>query len=286
VDYFFFIITVIGIWVIMSLSANLVLGYAGQFTIGHVGYLAIGAYTTGILNIFTGMNFFITLPIAVAVTALVALLTLVPLLRLGPLHFGLATLGLNVVIVDLIHNLAPRVQGAEGLFGLTMPAIMVSGPGRCAIVVALTALCVWLSHVLVSSLFGRMLRALRDRPDALQSLGKDVDYYRILVWTISGALAGLAGGLYTATLSYIDPTVFVVLFSFNLLVYIGVGGLASILGSVLGATLLIAFGEALRFGGLPSDISGPVQQALFGLLLVFIMMFRRQGLVGQYEFRE
>jgi branched-chain amino acid transport system permease protein len=286
VDYFYFIITVIGIWVIMSLAANLVLGYAGQFTIGHVGYLAIGAYTTGILNIFTGMNFFLTLPIAVAITALVALLTLVPLLRLGPLHFGLATLGLNVVIVDLIHNLAPRVQGAEGLFGLTMPAVMMSGPGRCAIVVGLTALCVWFSKILVSSPFGRTLRALRDRPDALLSLGKDVDYYRILVWTISGALAGLAGGLYTATLSYIDPTVFVVLFSFNLLVYIGVGGLASILGSVLGATLLIAFGEALRFGGLPSDISGPVQQALFGLLLVFIMMFRRQGLVGQYEFRE
>jgi branched-chain amino acid transport system permease protein len=286
VDYFYFIITVIGIWVIMSLSANLVLGYAGQFTIGHVGYLAIGAYTTGILNIFTGMNFFLTLPIAVVITALVALLTLVPLLRLGPLHFGLATLGLNVVIVDLIHNLAPRVQGAEGLFGLTMPSVMMSGPGRCAIVVALTALCVWASKVLVTSPFGRTLRALRDRPDALLSLGKDVDYYRILVWTISGALAGLAGGLYTATLSYIDPTVFVVLFSFNLLVYIGVGGLASILGSVLGATLLITFGEALRFGGLPSDISGPVQQALFGLLLVVIMMFRRRGLVGQYEFRD
>jgi branched-chain amino acid transport system permease protein len=285
-DYFYFIIAVIGIWVIMSLSANLVLGYAGQFTIGHVGYLAIGAYTTGILNIFTGMNFFWTLPIAVVVTALVAFLTLVPLLRLGPMHFGLATLGLNVVIVDLIHNLAPRVQGAEGLFGLKMPAVMVSGPGRAAIVVLFVILCVWISRRLVNAPFGRTLRALRDKPDALLSLGKDVDYYRILVWTISGALAGLAGGLYTATLSYIDPTVFVVLFSFNLLVYIGVGGLASILGSVLGATLLIAFGEALRFGGLPSDISGPVQQAIFGLLLVFIMMFRRQGLVGQYEFHE
>jgi branched-chain amino acid transport system permease protein len=285
-DYFYFIIAVIGIWVIMSLSANLVLGYAGQFTIGHVGYLAIGAYTTGILNIFTGMNFFLTLPIAIVVTALVAFLTLVPLLRLGPMHFGLATLGLNVVIVDLIHNLAPRVQGAEGLFGLKMPAVMVSGPGRAAIVVLAVILCALFSRLLVNAPFGRTLRALRDKPDALLSLGKDVDYYRILVWTISGALAGLAGGLYTATLSYIDPTVFVVLFSFNLLVYIGVGGLASILGSILGATLLIAFGEALRFGGLPSDISGPVQQAIFGLLLLFIMMFRRQGLVGQYEFHE
>lgn len=285
-DYFYFILAVIGVWVIMSLAVNLVLGYSGQFTIGHVGYLAIGSYTTGILNIFAGTNFFWTIPAAVVITAIVALITLLPLLRLGPLYFGLATLGLNVVIVDLIHNLAPRVQGAEGLFGMNLPPVMTNGAGRFAIVLVLTALCAGISYLLVSSPFGRTLRALRDRPEALESVGKSVNWYRVLVWTISGGMAGLAGSLYTATLSYIDPTVFVVLFSFNLLTYIGVGGLASILGSVLGATLLIAFGEALRFGGLPSDISGPVQQALFGLLLVVIMMFRRQGLVGQYEFRE
>jgi branched-chain amino acid transport system permease protein len=285
-DYFYFILAVIGIWVMMSLAVNLVTGYSGQFSMGHVGYLALGSYTTGILTIFTSVNYFWTLPLAMLVGAVASLVTLVPLLRLGPLYFGLATLGLNVVIVDLIHNLAPRVQGAEGLFGMHLPAVMLSGPGRCAIVIVITGLMALTTKVLVSAPFGRTLRALRDRPEALASVGKNVDYYRVLVWTISGAMAGLAGGLYAATLSYIDPTVFVVLFSFNVLTYIGVGGLASILGSILGATLLIAFGEALRFGGLPSDISGPVQQGLFGLLLIIIMMFRRQGLVGQYEFKE
>jgi branched-chain amino acid transport system permease protein len=285
-DYLYFTLTVICIWIMMSLATNLVLGYAGMMSIGHVAYLAIGAYTTGILNIFYGVPYFITLPVAVVVTAAAAFLTVIPLLRLSAFYFGLATLGLNVVIVDLIHNLAPRVQGAEGLFGLTLPAVMTGALGRCAIVAAVTALCVLGCRRLVASPFGRTLRALRDAPDALASVGKDPRWFRIAIWTISGALAGLAGGLYAATLSYIDPTVFVVLYSFNLLVYIGFGGLASILGSILGPLLLIAFGESLRFTGLPSQVAGPVEQALFALLLILVMLFRRRGLVGTYDLHD
>jgi branched-chain amino acid transport system permease protein len=127
---------------------------------------------------------------------------------------------------------------------------------------------------------------VRDRPEALQSLGKDPRHYRVIAWTISGAIAGLAGALYATTLFYIDPTIFLVTFSFNVLVYVGVGGLASVAGSLLGPLLLIAFSEALRFTGLPSDVSGPVQQALFGGLLIVLMLFRRRGLVGTYELRD
>jgi branched-chain amino acid transport system permease protein len=285
-DYVYFTATVICVWIMMSLATNLVLGYAGMMSIGHVAYLAIGAYTTGILNIFFGVPYFITLPVAVVVTALAAFLTVIPLLRLSAFYFGLATLGLNVVIVDLIHNLAPRVQGAEGLLGMTLPAVMTVPLWRCAIVVAITALCALGCRVLVTSPFGRTLRALRDAPEALASVGKDPRWYRVAIWTISGALAGLAGGLYAATLSYIDPTVFVVLYSFNLLVYIGFGGLASILGSILGPVLLIAFGESLRFTGLPSEVAGPVEQALFALLLILVMLFRRRGLVGTYDLHD
>ncbi len=285
-DYLYFTLTIICVWIMMSLATNLVLGYAGMMSIGHVAYLAIGAYTTGILNIFYGVPYFVTLPVAVVVTAIAAFLTVIPLLRLSAFYFGLATLGLNVVIVDLIHNLAPRVQGAEGLLGMVLPPVMNGALGRCVVVAILTALCVLGCRRLVVSPFGRTLRALRDEPDALASIGKDPHRFRIAIWTISGALAGLAGGLYAATLSYIDPTVFDVLYSFNLLVYIGFGGLASILGSILGPLLLIAFGEGLRFSGLPSQIAGPVEQALFALLLILVMLFRRRGLVGTYDLHD
>jgi ABC-type branched-subunit amino acid transport system permease subunit len=286
VDYFFFVGTIICIWALVSLAVNLVLGYTGLFSIGHVGYLAIGAYTSASLNILLGVPFLLTLPIAVGVTALVAWLTLLPLLRLAPFHFGLATLGLNVVLADLLRNLGPRTRGAEGLYGLQVPDLLASAPGRFVLVLVLTAACVLGVQVLTSSPFGRVLRALRDRPEALQSLGKDPRHFQVVAWTISGAIAGLAGALYATTLFYIDPTVFLVTFSFNVLVYVGVGGLASIAGSLLGPLLLIAFSESLRFTGLPSDVSGPVQQALFGLLLIVLMLFRRRGLVGTYELRD
>jgi len=286
VDYFFFILSVICVWTILSLATNLVIGYGGLMTLGHVGFLAIGAYTAATLNILWHVNFYYTIPIAIIVTAVVAFASILPLLRLDAFYFGLSTLGLNIVITDVLQNVGPRVPGAEGLFGLDLPALMTSSIWRLAIIAALTALTVYLSWQLVRSPFGRSLRAMRDQPDAIESVGKSAKRYRVTIWTISGGLAGLAGALYCTTLSYIDPTVFSFLFSFNLLVYIGFGGLASILGSILGPTILIVFGEALRFGGLPSQVSGPVQQSLFALLLIFVMVFRRQGLVGKYDFRE
>jgi len=286
VDYFFFILTIVSVWAMLSISANLVLGYTGLFTVGHVGYLAAGAYIAAILNILLGVNYYLAILLALAGTAVFALLTLLPLLRLGPFHFGLATLGLNVVIVDVIHNTAPRVAGAEGLFGLKLPPPIDGSLGRCLVCLAALAACALLAWWIVSSPFGRSLRATRDDPAALASLGKNPDRYRIAIWTVSGAIAGLAGSLYATTLFYIDPTVFVVTFSFFLLVYIGVGGLASIVGSILGPLILILFNESLRFTGLPSDFSGPTQQMLYGLLLVVLMLFRRQGLVGKYEFHE
>ena len=190
------------------------------------------------------------------------------------------------MITDVLKNVGPRNPGAEGLYGLHLPPIMTIVGWRAAIILALTALTVYLAWQLVRSPFGRSLRAMRDQPEAIESIGKSADRYRMTVWTISGALAGLAGALYATTLSYIDPTVFGFLLSFILLAYIGLGGLASILGSILGPTILIAFGESLRFSGLPSEITGPIQQSLFALLLIFVMMFRRQGLVGKYDFHD
>ena len=285
-DYWLFVLTIVCIWAMLSIAANLVLGYTGLFTVGHVGYLAAGAYIAAILNILLHMNYFLAIAIAIAGTAIFALLTLLPLMRLGPFHFGLATLGLNVVIVEVIHNVAPRSQAAEGLLGLKLPPPLDSSAGRfvmCALALAICAAAAWW---IISSPFGRSLRAVRDDPAALESIGKDPGRYRMAIWTVSGGMAGLAGALYATNLFYIDPTVFVVTFSFFLLVYIGVGGLASVLGSILGPLVLILFNEGLRFSGLPSDFAAPAQQILYGCLLVLLMLFRRQGLVGKYEFHE
>jgi hypothetical protein len=132
--------------------------------------------------------------------ALAAAITLLPLRRIGGFYFALATLGVNFVFFDIFHNLAPRVEGSEGLYGLQLPGLFASSGPRFAATLAIAVLCVLLCQRVVASPLGRALRATRDRPDALAALGKDPRRYQMVVWTFAGALTGLAGGLYAATL--------------------------------------------------------------------------------------
>jgi branched-chain amino acid transport system permease protein len=285
-EHLLFIGNLICVWIIFSLGANLVIGYTGMMAMGQAAYLGVGAYTAAGLNIFFGIDFFTASLAGAAVATAVAVLTFLPLLRLDGFYFALATLGLNFVFFDLFHNLAPRVEGSEGLYGLEMPNIISRPMGLFIAILSATILCVLICWRLDRSPFGRALRATRDKPDALQSLGKNPRKFQISVWALGGAFSGLAGAIYAATLFYIDPTLFTLNTSIAVLVFIGVGGLASIPGSILGPIFLIAFTEGLRFVGLPSTLTAPIQSALYGLLLVLLMMFRRQGLVGNYDFKD
>jgi branched-chain amino acid transport system permease protein len=285
-DHLFYLGTLLCVWVMVSMAANFVIGYTGMLAMGQAAYLGVGAYIAACLNIFLHVNYFAALAIGALGSAAVAMLTLLPLLRLEGMYFALATLGLNFVFFDIFHNLAPRVEGTEGLYGITLPAALASPGAQFATILAITALCVLASLHIIRAPFGRALRATRDRPEALLSLGKNPQAYQIVVWGLAGALTGLAGGLYAATLFYIDPTLFTLDASILVLVYIGVGGLASVAGSILGPVLLIGFTEALRYVGLPSDVMGPIQQALYGALLIGLMIFRRKGLVGTHDFHD
>ena len=285
-DHLFYLGTLLCVWVMVSLAANLVIGYTGMLAMGQAAYLGVGAYAAASLSIFLGVNYFVAMAIAAVVSGIVAVLTLLPLLRLEGMYFALATLGLNFVFFDLFHNLGPRVEGTEGLYGVVLPSLLASPAAQFATALAITALVVGACVRLVNAPLGRMLRATRDRPDAVLALGKNPATYQIVIWGVAGALTGLAGGLYASTLFYIDPSLFTLDASILVLVYIGVGGLASITGSFLGPALLITFAEALRYIGLPSTLMGPIQQALYGALLIGLMIFRRKGLVGNHDFHE
>ena len=228
---------------------------------------------------------YLALLAAAIVSAFVAAVTLLPLLRIGGFYFALATLGVNFVFFDIFHNLAPRMEGSEGLYGLQLPDLLASPGPRFATTLAIAIACVLLCQRVVTSPLGRALRATRDRPDALAALGKDPRRYQMIVWTLGGRADRARRRLYAATLFYIDPTLFTLDASILILVYIGVGGLASTPGSVVGVILLIAFNESLRFIGLPSQFVGPLQQAMYGLLLIGLMIFRRRGLMGEYDFK-
>jgi branched-chain amino acid transport system permease protein len=285
-DHLFYLGSLMGVWVIVSLGANFVIGYTGMMAMGQAVYLGLGAYVAASLNIFLGLDFVLAMLAAALASAAVAVLTLLPLLRLSGFYFALATLGLNFVFFDLFHNLGPRVEGSEGLYGLNLPVVLASPGAQFATILVVAVLCYLAAGRLTEGPFGRVLRATRDRPEALAALGKNPTRYQIVVWGVGGAMTGLAGALYAATLFYIDPTLFTLNASILILVYVGVGGLASNAGSVLGPVLLIAFTEAMRYLGLPSVLAGPIHQALYGALLIALMLFRRQGLVGRHDFKE
>lgn len=285
-EHLLFLGALICVWIIVSVAANLVIGYTGIMAMGHAAYLGVGAYTAAILNIFFGVNYMLAMAVATLAGGAVAVLTLLPLLRLSGFYFALATLGLNFVFFDLFHNLAPRVEGSEGLHGLILPAPLASVDARFVTTLLIALVCVLAAKHLVGSPLGRVLRAVRDRPDAVRAVGKNPTVYQSVAWGVSGALTGLAGALYAATLFYIDPTMFTFNVSIVILVFVGVGGLASIAGSVLGPVLLITFTESLRFVGLSSGLTGPIQQGLYGALLIGLMIFRRQGLMGKYDFQD
>jgi branched-chain amino acid transport system permease protein len=285
-DHLFFLATLMCVWVMVSLAANFVIGFTGMMAMGQAVYLGVGAYAAAILNIYLGVNYFVAMAAATLISGAIAVATLLPLLRLQGFYFALATLGLNFVAFDLFNNLAPRAEGSEGLYGLALPAALTTPRTQVVTALAITIACLLAAQRLVHAPFGRALRATRDRPDALIALGKNPMHYQIVIWGVAGALTGLAGALYAATLFYIDPTLFTLNASILVLVYVGVGGLASNLGSVLGAVLLIAFTESFRYLGLPSVLAGPIQQGLYGALLIGLMLFRRQGLVGKHDFQE
>jgi len=285
-EFVLYIFQLIAVWSIMSLATNLVIGYCGMFSIGHAAYFGIGAYIAFILNIYGHLHFLLTLPFAMVGAAAVALITVLPLLRLEGFYFAVATVGLNFVIVDLLNNLMPTTGYTDGLLGIIIPTWLSSPIGRFIFILLIAAVVFAAILSLTNSPWGRLIKAIRDDKRAVESLGKNPNIHRCVVWTISGGLSGLAGALYGLILLYIDPFLFTFVYSCYLLVYVGFGGLASVIGSFLGPLILVGFSQLPRFIGLESRLIGPLEQMGYAILLILIMIFRRRGLIGKYEFVE
>jgi branched-chain amino acid transport system permease protein len=137
----------------------------------------------------------------------------------------------------------------------------------------------------VLSPFGRVLRAIRDDEVAASVIAKDVNRYRVLVLTIGAMFSGFAGVLYAHYVTFIDPSTFTVMESMTILLMVVFGGTGSLVGSAIGALVLVIVPEVLRFADVPSSVAAPLRQMIYGLLLVVVMMVRPKGLLGTYTFR-
>ena len=293
--------TVFGIWAILAVSLNLVVGYTGLLSVGHVGFYGIGAYSVAILTSDAayeqlrteaiptfGLPFFAALPVGVALAGLTAIAVGVVFNRFRDDIFVLVSFGFAIIAYNVFLNWRTRTRGAFGIHDIAKPQIgrwVVDGELEfLALVAVCLLLVVRVCWYIVTTSFGRVLTAIREDEQATEVFGYQVTHYKLAVWVISAMMAGLAGGLFASWTTFVGPNSFVLLESMLLVSIVIMGGLATIWGSVLGALAFVLLEEGMRFlPFLPTEYVGQARQVVLGVLLVVLMLFRPQGLVGRYR---
>lgn len=297
------ILNLIAINAILAVSLNLIYGFTGMFSLGHAGFMAVGAYTCvlfilspeqkaeqWILEPIIPMLAEVTLPFFWAVlaggilAAVAGLIIAIPVLRLGGDYLGIATLGFAEIIRVLIVNAPPLTNGALGIKGIPQYATI----GWNYLWLAIT---VYVLVSLLKSNVGNIFRAIREDEIAARTMGINTFFYKVLSFTIGAFFAGIGGALLAALLSTIDPTMFRFLQTFNILMIVVAGGLGSVTGSIIGSVVITILLEWLRlvedstviFGVFIPGIPG-MRMVIFSMLLVGIIIFWRQGMLGTREF--
>ncbi|NVN99949.1 MAG: branched-chain amino acid ABC transporter permease [Geobacteraceae bacterium] len=270
--YFLQIIVNIGIAIILALGLNIITGLTGQLSLGHAAFMSIGAFVGALLTIKTGLPFSLNLILAGSITALVGAMIGYPILRLTGDYLAICTLGFAEIVKVVFLNL----DITNKALGLSVPPAHSSIPMPimvwiCAIlaIVAVT--------FLQNSRFGRALKAIRGDEIAAESMGINLARYKISSFALGTFFAGIGGALYAHFLGYINPSDFSFLKSVDILSMIVLGGLGSVPGAVIGASVLAAAPEFLRF-------MSQYRMLVYGALLVFLMVFRPNGLLGGVNF--
>jgi branched-chain amino acid transport system permease protein len=292
-----------GIYVLLALSLNLLNGFTGLFSLGHAGFMAIGAYVSALLTMTPAakeMNFYlqpivpalatVQIPFVAALIAagvaagLVGFLIGTPVLRLRDDYLAIATLGFGEIVRVVITNLQSVTNGSLGLKDLPRYS-------STYVVWAFAALSVVFMVLLARSAYGRGLKAVRDDEIAAEAMGINVARVKVVSFTVSSFMAGVGGALLGHLISTIDPKMFTFSLTYNILLIVVLGGNGSVTGSVIAAVVVTIAMEALRFLDGPLNLLVVQTQGLPGLrmvvfsfLLMVVVIYRQQGLMGTKEF--
>ncbi len=280
------ILIFIGTNAILTLGLNLVMGYAGQVSLGHATFFGVGAYTTSILAVKYGVPTLAALGAGLALTAGIAWLVGIPVFRLKGNYLALATLGLNVIaflVFSQQEELTGGFNGLRNIPDLAFGSLVVKSDLAYYYLIfgSLMGLILFALNI-VNSRTGRALRAIHSSEVAAEAMGVDANFLKLQVFTVSATYAGLAGGLYAMWLGFISPSTFGPLVSIHLIVMSAVGGLASVWGAPFGAatiTLLAVWLDDL-IPRLFQRASGEHEIIAEGLILIVIMIFLPEGLVA------
>jgi branched-chain amino acid transport system permease protein len=278
--YFLHVMIVIGINVIMAVSMWL-LGITGLISFGQAGFMFIGAMTTALLTKSAGWPFWVALPLSAAMAGLISAPVGRLSLRVKGDYFFLVTLAFGQVVAGVFAYFQEPFGGWYGIRNIPppQPAVLFGTSGKAAfyyLALALAILACWIIHRISRSWFGMVLWSIREGDLLASSIGVDVPGTKLVAFIVSAFFAGAAGSLYATYFGYISPLVFTFEYSVNVLVYIVVGGFASMAGPIAGAVVLTLVPELFR-------VTGKYQMMAFGLILVGSMLVMPQGIIGAWQ---
>jgi branched-chain amino acid transport system permease protein len=280
------LLIMVGIWSIAASGLNLILGYTGQASLGHAAFFGIGAYASALLMIRAGFSFWLALPLASLVAAFFGFLIGLPALRTRGSYFAIATLGFNLIVTIIIEHWEGLTQGGAGISGIPKPeAIHLPFGGKVAftsmaaqyyLVLFFLTLTLVLIHRLIRSPVGKTYMAIRGGEALAESLGVHPLWNKLVSFTTSAFFAGLAGTLYASYHGFISPDTSNFHIGFDLLIYLLVGGVATLPGPIIGAIIMTIIPETLQF-------LLEYRIIFYGAFLVVIVIFLPRGLVGLWR---
>ncbi len=297
------ILNLIAVNIILALSLNLIYGFTGLFSLGHAGFMAIGAYVCSILILAPEQKemlfilepaydwvqaaqapFFLATVAGGLVASIFAVIVGIPLLRLGDDYLGMATLGFAEIVRIFAINLPRITNGALGFKGIPDHANLWWNYGWCIFTL-------YFLVRLIGSNSGNVFKAIRDDETAAKAMGVDVFRVKLLSFTLGAFFAGVGGALLGSLVATIDPKMFTFVLTFNVLMIVVTGGLGSLTGSVLAGIVITIMLEWLRIVENPISIGDwelagipGMRMVVFSLALIFIILFRREGFMGKREF--
>lgn len=277
--YYTKVLMLIGINIILTVSLNIATGYLGQLPLGHAGFMAVGAYSAAIFMTRSGLDANVSFPISLVLGALAAgligVLIGIPALRLKGDYLAIITLGFGEIIRVVLLNI-DSVLGFKFTYGAASLKNIPKETTFLNTFICVGIVCL-LIHTMMKSRHGRAILSIRENEIAADSCGINVTYYKVLGFASSAVFAGLAGALYAGYLGILNPSSFGFMKSIEILVMVVLGGMGSMVGSVLSATVLTAVPELLR-------AFSEYRMIVYSLLLITVMIFKPSGLMGQYDF--
>jgi branched-chain amino acid transport system permease protein len=279
-DYHLTVMSTAYIFAIATLGLNLITGYTGQFNLAHAGFMAVGAYTLGILTVDHQVPFWLAFVLAGAVTVAIGLPLGWVSLRLRGHYFSIFTLCVGTIMFLVIEKWESMTHGTVGIMGIPAPAAI--GPltfdtplSLYYLMLAFLVLGIWVMRRIVNSLLGRTFEAIRNGDDLAEALGVNLMRNKLLAFLLSVLYAGLAGALYAAFVRFIGPDLAGAEHAFDMTMYMLIGGLGTLLGPLLGALMVPWITQYLQF-------LQEYRFLIFGPILIALVIFLPQGLVGTW----